>query len=467
MNDDQQSLMVLIQEMLDGTLDDDQRADLLQRVELDDAVRKLYLDQITTHTALQAVLADCLPQRIDLPNAMDAESPSASPLKSRWPAFTAIASMAAAILLLVCGVTYLGSQNSPHVAVITQSVGAYDSDDVAIRSGQQVMPGQLNLDRGLVRLDFVNGACVVIEGPAKIEVVDEMRLILLRGVVTAIIPESAIGFVVDSETAHVIDLGTAFGVSVGDDGTTDVCVFEGEVTVNRRGSTSNQPALVSEGQAVRASKKYPTIDSTHYEVTPFENAWTVNSGVLQTTGSIRFVSPGPNFHPGNYKDNEHIVVFSERSDFILDDTIRVDMVDPGEYAKSRYQDKRTLPAGRRVTSYLLQFSAFSTEQFPNQKRNVRGQITFAQPIVGVITGTRLLKESETVFENPNVAYPVPRAVEPRPEGDQRKGFDSVILAADQRTLILDLNVAPDNIDQLRVLVEADYSPITEIRDLSP
>jgi hypothetical protein len=60
-----------------------------------------------------------------------------------------------------------------------------------------------------------------------------------------------------------------------------------------------------------------------------------------------------------------------------------------------------------------------------------------------------------------------RAVEPRPEGDHRKGFDSVILAADQRTLILDLNVAPDKIDQLRVIVEADYSPITEMRDLSP
>ena len=52
--------MVLIQEMLDGALDDDQRADLLNRVELDDAARKLYLDQIATHTALQSVLAQTI-----------------------------------------------------------------------------------------------------------------------------------------------------------------------------------------------------------------------------------------------------------------------------------------------------------------------------------------------------------------------------------------------------------------------
>ena len=464
MSDGHRSPAVLIQEMLDGALGDDQRADLLKHVESDDAVRKRYLDQIATHTALQAVLADCLPQRVGVPNAVDVETRSAVALKSRWPTVAAIASMAATVMLLVCGIAYLWmwSQNppivqsvdTPHVAVVTQSVGAYDGE-VAIRSGQQVMSGQLSLDRGLVRLDFVSGASVVIEGPAKIEVVDEMRVVLLRGVVTATIPESAIGFVVDTETAHVVDLGTAFGVSVGDDGTTDVCVFEGEVSVSRNGSTSTQSALVREGQAVRASEQSPTIDSTDYDVAPFENAWPVNSGVLQTTGSMHFVSPGPDFHPGNYEDNEHIVVFPERSGFVLEEAIRVDMVDPGQYVRSRYREKRTLPAGHRVTSFLLQFDAFPSGESPNRKRSVHGQITFAKPIIGVITATRLLKESEAIFGNPDVEYPTPRAVEPRPEGDERSGFDSVILAADHRTLILDLKVAPQKLDQLRVLVEAD------------
>jgi len=339
--------------------------------------------------------------------------------------------------------------------MITQAVGAYDSDGVAIRSGQNVESGGLSVDRGVVRIDFVNGARLAVEGPAKIEVVDEMRVVLLSGIITATIPESAIGFVVDTGTARVVDLGTSFGVSVGDDGTTDVCVFEGEVTVRRKGSTASQPALVREGEAVRAFESSPTVDSADYEVAAFENAWPVNSGVLQTTGSIRFVSPGPDFHPGNYEDNEHIVVFPERHAVTPDESIRVDMVDPGEYVKLHYREKRLLLSGRRVASYLLQFDAFPTGPFPNQKRSVRGQITFAKPIVGVITGTRSLKESEAIFGNPDVEYPTPRAVEPRPEGDDRPGFDTVILAADQRTLILDLKVAPQKLDQLRVLVEAD------------
>ena len=129
--------------------------------------------------------------------------------------------------------------------------------------------------------------------------------------------------------------------------------------------------------------------------------------------------------------------------------------DSGQYAKSRYREKRTLKAGLRVTSYLLQLDAYPEGTNPNRKRSVRGQITFTKPIIGVITETRLLKESEAVFGNPDVVYPTPRAVEPRPEGDERPGFDTAILAADQRTLILDLKVAPQKLDQLRVLVEAD------------
>lgn len=464
MSDDDRSLTILIQEMLDGVLDDDQRADLLKRVESDDAAQELYLDQISTHTALQAVLADCIPQREDVSKAVDPETRSTVVLKSSWPAVAAIASMAATIILLVCAIGYqwIGSQDPPiaqsvdppHIAVVTQAVGAYDGN-VAIRSGQQVMSGQLRLDRGLVRLDFVNGASLAVEGPATIEIVDEMRVLLLHGVVTAKISESAIGFVVDTATAHVVDLGTAFGVSVGDDGTTDVCVFEGEVSVKKKDSTSNQPTRVREGQSVRASEQSPTIDSTVYEVAPFENAWPVNSGVLQTTGSMRFVSPGPGFHPGNYEDNEHIVVFPERSGFISEEAIRVDLVDPGEYAKSNYDQKPELPPGRRLTSYLLQLDAYPEGKNPNRRRSVRGQITFANPIAGVITMNRLLKESETIFGLPNVSYPIPRAIEPRPEGDQRPGFDSLILAADRRTLIVELQENPGHLDQVRVLIEAE------------
>ena len=353
-----------------------------------------------------------------------------------------VVAMAVVVVMLAAGVFFLlpaspvqNPTDPERIAVVTHSVGAYREDEVAIQPGESIETGHLALQRGVIRLDFVNGASLAVEGPAEIEVVDEMRVILLRGVVTAIIPESAIDFVVDTDTAHVVDLGTAVGVAVGFDGTTDVCVFEGEVSVSRNDSISSEPTLVREGQAVRALEQSSTIDSTDFEVAPFENVWPVNSGVLQTTELT-----GHAFSKGATSKSE---------------AIRVDMVDPGEYAKSRYDQKPELPSGRRLTSFLLQLDAYPEGKNPNRKRNVRGQITFANRIVGVITETRLLKESEFVFGNPDVEYPTPRAVEPRPNGDERPGFDSVILAADQRTLILDLKVAPQKLDQLRVLVEAE------------
>ena len=450
----EQTDLELVNGYCSGNLTDAEFLELEDRLRESSQLRQLLVEYRSIETALPSALPADKIQPTE--SSMAARNGVVRRLRIE------VVAMFVVMVMLAVGVFFLlperrvqNSGDSERVAVVTHSVGAYREKGIAIMPGESIEAGHLTLERGVVRLDFVSGARLAVEGPAKIEVVNKMRVVLLRGVVTATIPESAIGFVVDTDTAHVVDLGTAFGVSVGDDGTTNVCVFEGQVSVSRKGSTSSRPELVREGQAVRTSEQSPTIDSTDYEVTPFEGAWPVHAGVLQTTGSIRFVSPGPDFHPGNYEDNEHIVVFPERSGVRLKETIRVDMVDPGQYAKSRYREKRTLKAGLRVTSYLLQLDAFPSGQFPNRKRSVRGQITFTKPIVGVITETRLLKESEAVFGNPDVVYPTPRAVEPRPEGDQRPGFDSVVLAADQRTLILDLKVAPQKLDQLRVLVEAE------------
>jgi hypothetical protein len=233
-------------------------------------------------------------------------------------------------------------------------------------------------------------------------------------------------------------------------------VFDGEVEVSLPGEldSSNLSHLVREGEAISASVNSSVIDSVLYETSQFENAWPVNYGVLQTTGYMRFVSPGPDFHPGNYKDNEHIVVFPEKRGFLSNESMRVDMIDPGEYEKSHYEEKPTLVPHRAMTSYLLQLDAYPEGENPNRRRSVIGQITFANPIVGVITEDRLLNESEVVFGIPGVEYPSARTIEPRPEGDKREGFDKLILTADRHSLILELRENPGHLDQVRVLVEA-------------
>ena len=361
----------------------------------------------------------------------------------------------AACLVLFFGMLILQTSNRPF-AEVAHVIGAYRADGVVYQTGEKVESGILSLSRGLLRLDFSNGARVTVQGPAELEVFDENRILLHQGLVTATIPKSAVGFVVDTVAAHVVDLGTSFGVSVSENGHTEVCVFDGEVEVSLPSGdgAGEDPHLVREGEAICASVDSSVIDSVSYETSQFENALPVNYGVLQTTGSMRFVSPGPDFHPGNYKDNEHIVVFPEKKGFLSNESIRVDMIDPGEYEKANYDEKPTLVPHRAMTSYLLQLDAYPEGENPNRRRSVIGQITFANPIVGVITEDRLLNQSEEVFGIPGVDYPSARTIEPRPKGDEREGFDKLILTADRHSLILELRENPGHLDQVRVLVEA-------------
>ena len=156
---------------------------------------------------------------------------------------------------------------------------------------------RLHLEVGLARLDFRNGATVTLQGPAEFEILSTDRTILTSGILTASIPESAVGFEVVTPTMDVVDLGTAFGVSVGADGETDVCVFEGEVEVSLTDG-ADTPQLVREGNAVRSRPKADTIDTVDYSTERYENAWPVTSGVLQATGLMKFVSPGPELRSG-------------------------------------------------------------------------------------------------------------------------------------------------------------------------
>ena len=435
-----------IEKSLNGIATEEESRALEERLLRDEQARGLYLNEVNLHASLR--------RRFSAP----AESSSIVPFPASPRRRLVIGVVLAASVALVAGIVAMLVPTPEPTALIVHAVGAYDEQGVAYEVGRPVTAGRFELSRGVVSLDFSSGARMSVDGPARIEVIDEMGVVLHRGVVTATIPESAVGFVVDTPSAHVVDLGTSFGVSVSDEGLTDVCVFDGEVEVSAtpKGQSKETPHLLKEGEAVRAGGGgTKSIDSVDYDASRFETAWPVNSGVLQTTGSMRFVTPGPDFHPGNYVDNEHIVVFPERRGFNPSEPIRVDMVDPGQYEKRRDEELPTLLPEQRLTSYLLQLNAYPEGEKPNRRRSVRGQITFAKPIVGVVMANRLLKKSEEVFGIPGVEYPVARMIEPRPEGSTGKGFDTVILAADRRTLLIELQENPGNLDQFRVLVEAD------------
>lgn len=433
----------LIDELLDGLISREDLQRLEAELECNVECRQAYYERQKLHIVLQA----------------EAETHSEPPTVTRPSVWSEhrrwiIGIAVAACMLLTTGIGWwIGRSNSSYTQSIAQIVHQSGARWARQRQdGTKIGAGLLQLEVGLARLKFANGVSVTLQGPAEFEIVSSDQARLHSGILTAHVPESAIGFRIETPAMQVVDLGTSFGVSVRDNGLTDVSVFEGEVEVNPLGEINRRipPQRIVEGQAVRAARTSSKIEPIDFETVDFRRTWPINSGVLQTTGVMKFVSPGPDFVPGRFEDSEHIVVFPERRGVLLESSIRVDVLEPGEYRRLRDQPALSLATANRVRSYLLQLNPSD-----RNRTMVTGQITFDRPILGLIASTGKLAESDAVLGHPGGVYEQNRrGIEaPRKDPPGKPDRDTVILAADKRTLILNLG-AGSALDQIRVIVDA-------------
>lgn len=122
-------------------------------------------------------------------------------------------------------------QTSQGVAILTQTVDAnWSGKSVQPRSGDSLSAGPLSLASGFAQIEFFSGATLVVEGPAEFEVVSPWQVKWTRGKTRVRVPPSAHGFELLTPGMKLVDLGTEFGVELGDtrEGT-HVQVFSGEV----------------------------------------------------------------------------------------------------------------------------------------------------------------------------------------------------------------------------------------------
>lgn len=114
--------------------------------------------------------------------------------------------------------------------------------------------GRLHLKSGLAEVTFGSGARVLLEGPVIFDIEQTNRGFLKRGRLTAEVPGSASGFVINTPTMNVVDLGTRFGLSTESDGESEVHVMQGVVEVSRARGPS-VPLVLREGLAVASDRR--------------------------------------------------------------------------------------------------------------------------------------------------------------------------------------------------------------------
>jgi hypothetical protein len=168
-----------------------------------------------------------------------------------WQPFWKLAAAAAVVALVGSLLLVPHWKNGPesNVMVVRTEAVSLTPGQPVLSIGQQLPAQRLQLDSGLLELRFKSGATVILEGPADFEVASALRCVLHRGTVVARVPEQARGFTVDGPRGRLVDLGTEFGVRVGNSGDTEVHVLKGRVEAF---PTNQQNAIeLTENQALR------------------------------------------------------------------------------------------------------------------------------------------------------------------------------------------------------------------------
>jgi hypothetical protein len=117
-----------------------------------------------------------------------------------------------------------------NVAWLVNAQDCQWAEDEARMPGRDMRAGKLlRLRRGLAEIEFDKGARVILQGPVELVLVSGSVARLIHGSLTARVPPPARGFTILSPRGKIVDLGTEFGLSVGEDGATTVRVFDGVV----------------------------------------------------------------------------------------------------------------------------------------------------------------------------------------------------------------------------------------------
>jgi hypothetical protein len=104
--------------------------------------------------------------------------------------------------------------SEPKIATIQSCEDAAWESDLPTTPGSELTSGTLKLCTGLASIRLRSGANLILEGPAEVELITPMKSRLVSGMAIVEVPESAIGFVLETPDGYAIDYGTRFAVVV-------------------------------------------------------------------------------------------------------------------------------------------------------------------------------------------------------------------------------------------------------------
>jgi hypothetical protein len=375
----------------------------------------------------------------------------AKPLLTRF--FPVPLALAASLAILGAGAWLWQSRDGEapsmplaHVAVVTSVAEGANAKDYGV--GEALAVGRQIAASGRMSLGFANGAQLVLEDGARLELVSASRARLIAGRAAAHVPEGAQGFTIETPSVEVVDLGTEFGVSVNEAGESDVHVFKGLVEARLPGDGTQPGSLVELGtdQGRRFTRDADASDAL-VNAADFPPPPTPLADDPRAHGAVHFLRQPPvSVETGRLQSDEFILLFREREHIDLDRETLVTFVKPGRYLADKDKPRAKVAPSKRISSYLVHYDPVRRAQAHRRE----GSVTFSGQILGVLIKDGPLNLSDQVLGHPFVIYDRDEG-----RGSERKkknaSGDEITLSKDRRTLHFNLAVKGD-LDQIRVIV---------------
>lgn len=441
----------LIERWLEGSLKPEQEKELQSWLHADPKNMEAFTETNIRHEMLQAAIrSELVTNELQRTSSISTERSSIA-----WKQIIAVATGFAACLLIGLFVLYPDKDGSSSLSPFV-TVAMLEDSDIALVVGDRIGSHTITIQTGLMRLQFDDGVEVTLQAPARYELISPGRTRLVTGLLTATVPPGAEGFKVETPMAEVVDLGTAFGIRLDNDGRTLVSVFDGEVEVNSGNDSDRR--LVREGEAVEIANSEGILES-NFDTSPFEKMWPASSGITGSTGAFMYAPPWPR-RMGLIQSDKNIMVLQEGYAQNLDEPLTVNVIAPGTYQHESQLIDQEIPAGTRIKSFLIQFrpenddhaEGSSQRSRPNSDeiQRIVGDITFERPILGVIVRGDDLRSSDGRFSVRGGQVPQKgRALELF--GTPRD--DVLTFSEDRRTISLDLAAFGQFSDQVRVIID--------------
>ncbi len=341
----------------------------------------------------------------------------------------------------------------PIVAVVSRASNVrWNRLDAGAVVGTELIAGPIALDEGFMELTFPSQARIIIEAPADANLVDERRVRLIRGMLTAHVPESARGFEVETPSARVTDLGTEFALAVDAGGAVDVHVLDGWVAASFTAPGHDDQQRVKalyQDSAMRFDADQGTMQSIDVDGERFARSWDDVLYKPRVDGAVRFEWSTPaSLRKGDLRHDTFIRLLLERTDVLPGGETRVSLTAPGRYTSFAGLSD-SLGAGVSVDSYLLHWDPASVV---GTRRIVSGRVTFRRPILGVIVLADQLNASDAMFGLSGAAYPTKGISRRLESASDVHNADTIVLSDDR--LSLEVKLQASSLDQVRILVAA-------------